>query len=147
MIGNRFLLFVFLFLMSTISHGGTPDGSFPDSDLGRPGVSHPGNGEFYARVLHEHDLHDVNVYEVEVKVIPSTGRWPGVQVVNETIKEVNIHTLIRIRGLSGPGDHLSRLRSHVAVEREREYFIDAMEFLWKVLSAHEYLILSGPGTA
>ena len=103
-----------------------------------------GSGEFYARVLHEHDIHNVDVYEAEVKVVPSTGRWPGVQVVNETIKEVNIHTLIRVRGLSVPVDHGSRLRPHVAVEQEHRYFVNAMEFVWRVLAAHEYLILSDP---
>ena len=103
-----------------------------------------GTGEFYARVLHRDDLHDVGVYEVEVKVWPATGLWPGVAVENETIKETNIHTLIRVRGLSSPADHLSRARPHVQVEREREYFVDAMAFVWKIVSAHEYLILADP---
>ena len=103
-----------------------------------------GRGEFYARVLHEHDIHDVNVYEVEVMVQPSTGKWPGVSVSNVTIKETNIHTLIRIRGLSTPADHLPRLRPHVKADKERDFFVDAMDFVWKVLSAHEYLILADP---
>lgn len=103
-----------------------------------------GSGQFYARVLHRDDLHDVNLYEVEVKVTPSLGNWPGVTVQNDTIKETNVHTLIRIRGLATPVDHLSRLRPHVAVERERDFFVDAMAFVWKVVSAHEYMILSSP---
>ena len=103
-----------------------------------------GDGEFYARVLHEHDVHNVDIYEVEVKVVPATGNWPGVSITNGTIKETNIHTLIRLRGLSVPIDHASRLRPHVTVEKEHDFFVGAMEFVWKVLSAHEYLILANP---
>ena len=122
-------------------------GSSPGDDSATyrvPTTINRGEGEFYARVLHEHDVHNVDIYEVEVKVQPSTGNWPGVTVNNDTIKETNIHTLIRIRGLSVPIDHGSRLRPHVVVEQEHEYFTDAMEFVWRVLSAHEYLILANP---
>ena len=123
---------------------GSSPGDGDNGWLDSPVVQKQGRGEFYARVLHEHDVHDVNLYEAEVKVTPSTGEWPGVSVSNETIKETNIHTLIRVRGLSAPADHLSRLRPHVHVEQEREFFVDAMSFVWKVLSAHEYLILKDP---
>ena len=133
------ILFCTPFLLS----GSSPNGDDDDWTSNGQEVER-GSGEFYARVLHEHDVHDVNVYEAEVKVKPSTGEWPGVAIKNETIKETNIHTLIRIRGLSVPIDHGSRLRPHVVVEQEHQYFVDAMEFVWKVLSAHEYLILADP---
>ena len=124
--------------------GDVPYDEYLDEDSKPKRSVKRGDGEFYARVLHRDDLHDVNLYEVEVKVFPSTGKWPGVSLVNETVKELNIHTLIRIRGLSAPADHRSRLRPHVRVEQEREYFVDAMSFIWKLVSAHEYLILSNP---
>ena len=41
-------------------------------------------------------------------------------------------------------DHGSRLRPHVRVEQEHNYFVDAMEFVWRVIAAHEYLILADP---
>ena len=135
-------IIVILLCSPFLLSGSSPGGG--DNDWDENPKAQRGRGEFYARVLHEHDVHDVNVYEVEVKVKPSTGEWPGVSVSNVTIKETNIHTLIRLRGISTPADHLPRLRPHIAVEKEQDFFVDAMEFVWKVLSAHEYLILSSP---
>ena len=111
-------IFVILLCSPFLLSGSSPNDDFDDWDGNGQEVER-GRGEFYARVLHRDDVHDVNVYEVEVKATPSTGAWPGVSVSNETIKETNIHTLIRIRGLSTPADHLSRLRPHNVVERER----------------------------
>ena len=141
---TAFTIIAILLLTPYFLSGSAPN--YDDlGDTSRPERSiRRGDGEFYARVLHEHDVHNVDIYEVEVKVVPATGNWPGVSVTNSTIKETNIHTLIRIRGLSVPIDHASRLRSHVVVEQEHRYFVDAMEFVWKVLSAHEYLILADP---
>ena len=139
---TTFTIVAILLFTPYLLSGSSPGGDDEWSD--RPAVQKQGRGEFYARVLHRDDVHDVNLYEAEVKVTPSTGEWPGVAVSNETIKETNIHTLIRVRGLSAPADHLSRLRPHVRVEQEREFFVEAMSFVWKVLSAHEYLILKDP---
>ena len=136
-------IIVILFCTPFLLSGSSPNDDDDDWTSNGQEVER-GSGEFYARVLHEHDVHDVNVYEAEVKVKPSTGEWPGVAISNETIKETNIHTLIRVRGLSTPADHLSRLRPHNVVERERVFFVNAMAFVWKVLSAHEYLILADP---
>lgn len=141
---TAFSIITILLLAPYLLSGSAPSSNdFGDTDGPERSIRR-GDGEFYARVLHEHDVHNVDIYEVEVKVIPSTGNWPGVNVTNDTIKETNIHTLIRIRGLSVPIDHDSRLRPHITVEQEHQYFVDAMEFVWKVLSAHEYLILADP---
>ena len=138
-----FAIIVILLFTPYFLSGDAPYDDFGDADSPLRSVER-GEGEFYARVLHEHDVHNVDIYETEVKVQPSTGNWPGVAVNNDTIKETNIHTLIRVRGLSVPIDHGSRLRPHVMVEQEHEYFTDAMEFVWRVLSANEYLILADP---
>ena len=124
-----FILFISLFLNGNYSFG---NGSDEDTS--------PTTVDVYARVLYRDDLINPIRYFMEIKIRDSS--FPTIK--SEGIEsEMNIHALVRIRGVYAPSELQMRNRSrpHVFVDRERERFNETMTQIWKLLSSSEYLIL------
>ena len=105
-----------------------------------------GKGEFYFRVQYRDDLHNAAYMFGEVKVKPSEGKWPGVDVnINKGYShEVNAHINFQIRDISVPLVEVSRARPHIQVERERRRGDAAASYVWAIISQSETLIISQP---
>ena len=103
------------------------------------------SGRFYAQFQYRDDLHQADVFQATVKVHPALAEWPGVEVkAKDRIFSTEIECLIEIRGISVPDYHADRSRPISKVDRELQRFDDAMDFLWKLLSEADYLILESP---
>ena len=100
-------------------------------------------GEFFAVVEHRDDLHDVITYTVKVRVHPALEDWPDTAIASAAL-EASVVTDIQLRNLSVPSVHSSRDRPHPEVERELERYAASIDFLWSVIKASEYLILTNP---
>ena len=105
--------------------------------------SQRGEGAFYANVEYRDEVHTPRDFEAFVKVHPAQGYWPGT-VIPDNVTESTLHTWIRIRGISVPSHNPDRYRPHIEIDRERRRFNDGITFLWKLVSAAEYVILENP---
>ena len=102
-------------------------------------------GAFFARVEQQHDIHQPHLFEVEVKVLPALGEWPGIGFdVRGSVTELNLHTWVVIRGITVPSSYTSRERPHQEVEFERRRFDKAMDFVWQMLKGQGYVVLENP---
>ena len=96
-------------------------------------------GDAYARILYRDDLINPFRYLLEIK-IPS--EFPSIQ--SKGIQsEMNIHALVRLRGVYSAREKqmVGRFRPHIKIERERSRYNASMTQIWKLLSSAEYLIL------
>ena len=102
-----------------------------------------GDGVFFAEIEQLHDLHNPNFFEAVVKVHPADDIWPG-QTLTLTNYETNQRYWIKIRGIDVPSVNEPRDKPHVEMRRHRRRFQNGMDFVWKILSASEYMVLMAP---
>lgn len=140
---KKYLLFVllipFLLIQGDTTIYSSSDGSddevpekFVESDVSF-------HQHIYARILYRDDLINPTRYFLEIK---APDNFPSIDSDNIE-SEMNLHALVRLRGVHAPRalQMKNRLRPHVKVERERKRFDAAMTHVWKLLSSAEYLIL------
>ena len=104
------------------------------------------DGLFYAEISQIHDLHNPNFFEANVKVFPlDSGNygWPDQSLMEKNF-ETNQRYWIKIRGIDCPSINEPRNKPHAEMRRVRRRFSDAMDFVWNILSASEYMVLTNP---
>ena len=131
--------------------GDSDDGSAPPPTRE---VNWSDGGSFYAYVELRDDIRTAKKFLATVKVFPPEailGKWPGLKLdLNEAEpKELNVRSVIQIRGIDVPSRTPSFAKPHVFVERERDRFDDAVHFLWGLISDNKTpnrrpLILKNP---
>ena len=142
--GLVLLLFLMWVLMPCqfANSGSDEMGDIPESaEVVKPNPV-KGDGVFFAEIEQLHDLHNPNFFEAVVKVSPG-DEWPG-QTLTDTNYETNQRYWIKIRGIDVPAVNESRNKPHVEMRRHRRRFERAMDFVWKILSASEYMVLGQP---
>ena len=130
-------------------------GSAPDEDApplnppasegtkgGREGAM---DGLFYAEVEIRDDLLAVNGFVADVLVHPTPlkGGWPRTTIPIGDISG-EVRTMVMIRGVSVPSHLASSNRPLIETRRERARFDEAIGFVWNIIQATDYLILTNP---
>lgn len=100
-------------------------------------------GEFFADIKIRDDLLAVDEYMLRVLVHPVETSWPQTQVSNIAL-EADLRTMIKLRGVSVPIIDRPGIRPMIETHRETVRFDEAMRFVWNLLEASDYLILSNP---
>lgn len=142
------LLFLMWLLMpcQLADSGSDEAGERPDESVPRDRPPVSGDGVFYAELEQLHDLHNPNFFEANVKTFPLDNdkyKWPG-QSLAEKNYETNQRYWIKIRGIDVPSTNEPRNKPHAEMRRVRRRFERGMDFVWKILSAAEYMVLAKP---
>ena len=118
----------------------------PENVVRRSNPVLDGDGVFYAELEQRDDLHNPNFFEANVKVFPLDNdeyKWPG-QALAQKNYETNQRYWIKIRGIDVPSASEPRNKPHSEMRRVRRRFQSGMDFVWKILSAAEYMVLANP---
>ena len=120
---------------------------YEDENRGQPDPS----GVFFCSIKNRDDVFQGNMFRLEVKVHPATGRWPGIYFdpTHNVAKEVVETVWVRIRGIDTPGMHESiqpdyRNESHIRIARHRERHVESSHFAWDILNRAEIKWLTNP---
>ena len=144
------ILLILLILSMIAGHNlhSASDGETPSPDPEPGSVAAKGNGGgFYARVHLKDDVRAVNIMYAEVKTLPAMGKdWPGVQFHKRGIvpAQNNTWNVIQIRNISVPQHIPDHSRPHRQVDRERQRFDEAIDYVRAVVLKSETLLLKNP---
>ena len=100
-------------------------------------------GEWFGRVLQLHDLHGVNAWEAEIKIKPHASDFPLTKTTNLVTQDSIIIPIV-IRDIYPPHRDREWGRPHIEVETERRRFNEAIDYVWKIISASDYFIVKDP---
>ena len=100
-------------------------------------------GEWYGRLLQLHDLHGVGAWQAEIKIKPHQSDFPLTKTTNLVTQDSIIIPIV-IRDIYPPYRDKEWGRPHIEVEAERRRFDEAIDYVWKIISASDYFIVKNP---
>ena len=122
---------------------------YEDDNRGTPYLDP--SGVYFCSIKSRDDVFQANMFRLEVKVYPSNGRWPGVEIdpIHNVAKEVVETVWIKIRGIDVPGMHESiqpdyENKSHVRIARHRQRHAEGSHYAWDMLNRVEIKWLTNP---